>query len=322
MIEPKVKRPLVSIPLAAFNGAQYISQQISSILCQSFANFELIIIDDCSTDRTCEIVRNYLSDPRVTFSINTTNLGYKQNFEKAIKKCKGDFIALADQDDIWHPDKLTMLLDNIADNDLIHSDAELIDGDNNIINSSFSRYSSKSLDTSPRNILFNGSVTGCTCMFRADILKLVLPFPKGDFVHDRWISLVASFGAGIIYLDRPLIRYRQHSSNVSGASSFSWSFLKVKNAMFDTSRAEGIIQHFSFASHVRESFTERLFPNADLDQAHRFSIAIRSGHIRQFLRYSYNLRDVIYVGLPTHLRVLKFLNLLKVVALKRLNNDS
>lgn len=321
MIEPE-KKPLVSIPLAAFNGAPYISQQISSILCQSVVNFELIIIDDCSTDGTCEIVKNYLSDPRVTLSINTTNLGYKRNFENAISKSKGEFIALADQDDIWHPDKLKILLDNISSNDLIHSDAELIDSDNNIINSSFSRYSSKPLETSPRNILFNGSVTGCTCMFRADILKYVLPFPKGDFVHDRWISLVASFGAGIIYIDTPLIQYRQHSCNVSGAYSFSWSALKVINAIFDTNRANGIIQHFSFASHVRESFAERLFPNADLDQAHKFSTAIRSGHIRQFLRYSYNLRGVIYVGLPTHLRVLKFLNLLKVVALEKINNDS
>jgi len=322
MTEPTNKKPLVSIPLAAFNGASYISQQISSILCQSVANFELIIIDDCSTDGTCEIVKNYLSDPRITLSVNTTNLGYKRNFEKAIKKCKGEFIALADQDDIWHPDKLAILLDNIASNDLIHSDAELIDGDNNIIDSSFSRYSSKSLDTSPRNILLNGSVTGCTCMFRADILKVVLPFPTGDFVHDRWVSLVASFGGGIIYLDSPLIQYRQHTCNVSGASSSSWSFLKVKNAIFETSRVEGIMQHYSFASHVRQSFTERLFPNADLDQAHKFSTAIRSGHIRQFLRYSYNLRDAIYVGLPTHLRILKFFNLFKIVVLKRLNNDS
>ena len=135
MTEPTNKKPLVSIPLAAFNGASYISQQISSILCQSVANFELIIIDDCSTDGTCEIVKNYLSDPRITLSVNTTNLGYKRNFEKAIKKCKGEFIALADQDDIWHPDKLAILLDNIASNDLIHSDAELIDGDNNVIDS-------------------------------------------------------------------------------------------------------------------------------------------------------------------------------------------
>jgi hypothetical protein len=158
-------------------------------------------------------------------------------------------------------------------------------------------------------------------MFRADILKIVLPFPEGDFVHDRWISLVASSLDGIIYLDSPLIQYRQHSCNVSGASSTSWSLLKLKNAMFDTSRAKGIIQHFSFASHVRESFTERLFRNADLELAHKFSTAVRCGYLRQFLRYSYDLRDVIYVGLPTHLRVLRFLNLLKVVVLKRLNND-
>jgi rRNA maturation RNase YbeY len=126
---------VISICLASYNGEKYIKEQIDSILEQSFEDFELIIQDDCSNDKTVEIVREYLKkDDRILLYENQKNLGYVKNFETLIKKANGDFIALCDQDDIWHRDKLKILIENIGKNSLIYSNSLLVDEEANSLN--------------------------------------------------------------------------------------------------------------------------------------------------------------------------------------------
>ena len=249
-------KPLISIALAAFNGSEFICKQIDSILDQSYSNFELIVSDDCSDDNTIELVRAYSSDKRIMINQNKKNVGYKRNFEIALSMCSGDYIALSDQDDIWDKNKLEELLFNIGDFDLIHSDAKVIDEKGNEISSSFSKYSSKSLDINPLSVVLNPSITGCTCMFNARILKKILPFPDGDYVHDRWISFISSINQGITYLDRPLVSYRQHSGNVSGAANFSWNLSYIIQSLAGFNRSKGIIQHFKFGSILKDLIPE------------------------------------------------------------------
>ena len=109
---------MISIAMTTYNGEKYLREQLDSILNQTYKDFELIICDDCSTDSTVQIIKSYI-DPRIKLFINEKNLGFKKNFEKAIKLCTGEYIALSDQDDIWELDHLKILYDKINGADLI-----------------------------------------------------------------------------------------------------------------------------------------------------------------------------------------------------------
>ncbi|QCT93939.1 glycosyltransferase family 2 protein [Caminibacter mediatlanticus TB-2] len=219
---------LISVVMATYNGEKFLREQLDSILNQTYKNLEIIICDDCSTDKTWKILEEYKQkDQRIKIFKNETNIGYVKNFEKAISLCKGDFIALSDQDDIWIENKIEILLKNIKNYDLIHSDAYLIDETGTVIHNSYSSLSKKYLY--PKDIVelaFTPSVTGCTCMFTKSLKNKAIPFCKNIHVHDLWISLVAFKNNGIIYYDTPLIKYRQHANNQIGA-------LKQKTSLFD-----------------------------------------------------------------------------------------
>jgi len=222
---------LVSIAIATYKGEKYIKEQIESILNQTYKNLEIIICDDNSTDNTFNILKEYAKkDKRIKLYKNKQNLGYVKNFEKAISLCHGDYIALSDQDDIWLKEKIKILLDNIGNFDLIHSDTYLIDENGEILHKSYSNFAKKQLN--PKDIIelaFTPMVTGCTCMFTKSLRNKVLPFCNKIDVHDLWISLVAFKSNGIKYYDKALIKYRQHSNNQIGALKYKYSIIdKIK----------------------------------------------------------------------------------------------
>lgn len=118
---------LDSIALTTYNGEKYLYRQMDFILNRTYKNIEVIITDDSSTDNTLEITDNFRSILYIKLFVNNSNLGVIKNFEKAISQCKGDYIALSVQDDIWLPDKIEKLLNEIDNYVLIYSDAENID---------------------------------------------------------------------------------------------------------------------------------------------------------------------------------------------------
>lgn len=96
----------VSIVMCTYNGEQFLREQLDSILAQTYPIHELIIQDDCSTDHTADIVREYARQyPFIRFHANISNLGFNRNFQDALSKAEGDYIAIADQDDIWYEEK-------------------------------------------------------------------------------------------------------------------------------------------------------------------------------------------------------------------------
>src|SRR5690554_1467232 len=110
---------MISIALASYNGEKYIKEQLDSILNQTIQDFEIVVCDDASTDNTWEILQQYeAKDKRFKIFRNEQNLGFKKNFEKAISHCKGEYIALSDQDDIWIENHLELLFNHIQENDL------------------------------------------------------------------------------------------------------------------------------------------------------------------------------------------------------------
>lgn len=206
-------RPLVSIALCTYNGARFLRQQLESIINQSYKNLEIVIVDDCSSDNSAEIIAGYAGhDSRIRFFQNETNLGFNKNFEKAIRLTSGDFIAISDQDDIWEADKIEVLLENIGDNWLIFSNSALIDDDGKALNRTLLR--DFSLERcNYMGFLFQNFVTGHSILIRRELLSYILPIPSKSF-YDWWIGFIAVYEGKAIFIDRILTQYRVHSSSV------------------------------------------------------------------------------------------------------------
>ena len=115
-----MQESLISVALCTYNGEKFLREQIDSILAQTYKNLEIVIVDDCSTDKTTNIINAYAEkDKRIKLFQNASNLGFNKNFERALGLTSGEYIAISDQDDIWLPQKLQSLLDNIKNNWLI-----------------------------------------------------------------------------------------------------------------------------------------------------------------------------------------------------------
>lgn len=224
---------MFSIAMTTYNGEKFISEQIDSIIAQTEKDFELVICDDCSKDKTFEILKSYIKkDSRIKIFQNSSNLGYLKNFEKAITLCSGDFIALSDQDDIWLPNHLRILLETIKKENcsLVGGNAWLVDADNKDLECQL--INNKNFPTTKleleKMILYRNIFQGATILFEKDILQTALPFPEKVRFHDWWLALVASEEKGVFYIDEPILRYRQHGNNVSGKHNKDSVAQKIK----------------------------------------------------------------------------------------------
>lgn len=223
----------LSIAMCTYNGALYVREQLDSIAAQTRPPDELIICDDRSTDRTREIVEAFASETSfpVRLYVNERNLGSTSNFEKAIEFCEGEVIALADQDDVWHPEKLKRveaIFSATPGVGLVFADAEV--ADENLQSLGYSLSQSLRFGRAGKELIQKGRafelllagnvVAGATMVFRSDFRKLVLPIPTDiKMIHDGWISLLISAVAGLAFIDEPLIKYRQHPQQQIGAKT-------------------------------------------------------------------------------------------------------
>jgi glycosyltransferase involved in cell wall biosynthesis len=217
--------------MCTYNGAAYLSEQLASLAAQTRLPDELVVCDDGSDDgRTLEIVKAFArkSPFQVRLSVNRRTLGSKKNFEKAIRRCRGDIILLCDQDDVWDQNKLAHIADAFSSTPeagLVFTDAEVVDERLQTIAASLWESGNFASECRglirPANVfpaLFRGNfVTGATLAFRSKFKRLVLPIPDETILqHDAWIALIVSAVAGVVALNEPLIRYRQHPGQQIG----------------------------------------------------------------------------------------------------------
>lgn len=203
---------MVSVCIATYNGEKYIREQLASILKQLSSEDEIIISDDSSTDNTVNILRSY-NDKRIKIFPNNHFYSPIYNFENAIKHASGNYIFLADQDDIWLPNKVSRMYAKLKDFDLVISDCKIVDDKLNIIHESFFElYSSR-----PGFLknLYKNSYIGCCIAFRREILNYILPFPNKIAMHDSWIGLSVELHGSVYFLEEPLLLYRRHGNNAS-----------------------------------------------------------------------------------------------------------
>jgi GT2 family glycosyltransferase len=212
-------RPRISVCMAAYNGERYIIDQLGSIIRQLAPTDEIIIVDDASIDLTYERIIA-LTDPRIRIFRSEINRGVLRTFEEAISRSTGEIIFLSDQDDLWEPNKVEIVIKAFIDHrevNLVASDAFVIDENGaRLFGSYFSQRGGFS-DGFFSNLL-RSKYHGCIMSFRASLLSEIFPFPIGfDVLHDIWIGMRNRISGGkTLYIDKPLVQYRRHSDNVTG----------------------------------------------------------------------------------------------------------
>lgn len=218
---------MISVCMAVYNGEQYIYQQIESILAQIAPSDEIVVSDDGSSDKTLEIIQSF-EDTRIVLISNTSRRGLVKNIENALLHARGEYIFLADQDDVWVQTRVSVVLQFLQMYDLVISDCYVVDSGLNILKDSLFRIN----NSSPgfvKNLIKN-SYVGCCMAFNRTILKSVLPFPSYIPMHDWWIGLVCECRYKTCFINDRLVYYRRHFSNISDTSSLSTSsfYLKIR----------------------------------------------------------------------------------------------
>ncbi len=204
----------VSVAMATYNGEKYIREQISSILINLSDNDELIISDDGSTDKTLEIIKSF-KDERIKVIEGPKN-GIIKNFENAISNCNGNFIFLSDQDDIWKPNKVKVVLDEFEKEKkliLIVHDNKIVDSNLNLICDSFFKF--RKCKNGFLNNLIKNSFIGCCIAFKKELKNHIIPIPIDMPMHDQWIGLIALKNGKVKFISDKLILYRRHDNNSS-----------------------------------------------------------------------------------------------------------
>ena len=193
--------------MCTYNGAKYLREQLDSIISQTYPIYELIIQDDCSTDDTVDIIKEYMEKySYIKLYINEHNLGFNQNFKSACMKATGDYVAISDQDDVWFPEKNAKQVESIGNHDICCSsylrgekqiNAKIID-----------------LECNFERLLFSNPVMGHTMLCQLHFIQ-----DESNWISSIWydwsLSLHASLQHGIIKLKEPLVFHRKHANEVS-----------------------------------------------------------------------------------------------------------
>ena len=211
----------VAICMATHNPhAELFAAQVASIRAQTDSDWICVVSDDASDpDALAGIEQVIAGDPRFRLSRSERRLGFYRNFERALAMAppSAELVAIADQDDIWHAEKLAALRGAIGDARLAYSDQRVIAPDGAVISETFWS-ERRNNHTDLTSLLIANTVTGAASVMRRELLADALPFPQapGEPYHDHWLGLVALCTGGIAYLDRPLYDYVQHDAAVLG----------------------------------------------------------------------------------------------------------
>lgn len=239
MLEPKV-----TILLATYNpDILWLKELLSSLNRQNYSNVELLACDDCSSTIGINDLKTIIQQHITKFPFkvirNQTNLGSNKTFERLTLEAEGDYLAYCDQDDIWEENKISGLVEAMLEKKglLAYSDMSIIDADGKHVSESITKVRSRfdyfeGLELW-RRILIRNFISGCCMIIDAKTAKAAIPFELG-MQHDRWLAVCASVNGTIAYVDKPLVRYRQHGENQTGVlkeitDKHSYRELRLRN---------------------------------------------------------------------------------------------
>ena len=264
------------ILLTTWNGAKFLPGQLESIRSQTDPDFRVLIQDDGSADETQNILNEAAArDSRFIFGDEQgMHLGAAGNFLSLIRQADADYCLLCDQDDVWEPEKISVLKQAILDLEkeygsetplLVHSDCSLVDDAGEKLGDSFFRHQGwDPAAVSLQQLLVQNNVTGCTLIMNGPLRKLIAAHARAKdlFMHDWFIALSAASFGRIVFVDRPLTRYRQHEGNVIGASARSLLARGI-SALRDRKNAKRrILLTYTHAMVFRKLYGDALPPRA------------------------------------------------------------
>lgn len=220
----------ISIAMTTYNGEEYILEQLESFIIQTKQPDELIIADDCSTDNTINILKDFQKNApfNVKIHINETNLGYTQNFNKVLQLCRGDLVFLSDQDDVWFSNKIEYMVSlskKFPNKMVFMCDTEFTDAKLKPMNIT-KQFQIRSLGSNMSRF-----VTGCCIAVKRNFLNQILPIPKEFKGHDNWIVNIAD-KLNLRYVDSEVCQYyRRHGENASMAMSNKLGYISLGDRM-------------------------------------------------------------------------------------------
>lgn len=213
----------VSVCMAVYNGAQFLGEQLASIVEQLDAGDELVLVDDCSSDGSLQVAEGALSG--VCFRVQTltlaANVGHVRAFEHAVSAATNEIVMLADQDDVWLPGYVANVrahFESNHDSGLLVARPVFCDGQLQELDAKNERYRHPRIGGLAGVVLFllNRSMPiGCTMSIRRDDLAHALPFPADTFAHDHWIYARATLRGRMRPLNEKSILYRRHDNVVT-----------------------------------------------------------------------------------------------------------
>ncbi|MDN6589721.1 MAG: glycosyltransferase family 2 protein, partial [Lactococcus lactis] len=216
----------VNILMSTYNGEKFVADQIESIQKQTYTDWNLIIRDDGSIDRTCEIVDDFVSKDNRIKLIRAENVGVIKSFHELVTdNNNADFYFFADQDDYWLPEKLSVMLEETKKHDnskpvMYYTDLKVTDRNLNVTSESMIRSQSDHANTKLVQELTENTVTGGASMINHELAQL-WQSTNDIIMHDWYLAIVAAALGELVYIDQPTHLYRQHDSNVLGARTLS-----------------------------------------------------------------------------------------------------
>jgi glycosyltransferase involved in cell wall biosynthesis len=202
---------LISIAVCTYNSGNFLIPMLDSLLRQDWRPIEIVCVDDASTDETFNTLARYQLEHPHIFRIerNEVNLGYIKNFEKCLSLCKGEWIAIGDHDDIWEPEKLTVLKSALGDALMVYSNSTLIDEAGKELGEKLTD-SFNLIDQPPAAAFaFYDFIWGHTALIKKTLLEKALPIPE-NMPYDTWLGFTAASVSSIRFVDQPLTKWRRH----------------------------------------------------------------------------------------------------------------
>lgn len=215
-----MERVRISVAVASYNGEKYIKEQMDSILRNLGRQDEVIVSDDGSFDRTLAILKEYQNGSVPVKIVKGPGRGIKQNINTALKHCRGQYIFLADQDDVWMDDKVEKVMEYLGKGGcrLVCHDAQVMNGDLTKIRME-SFFSYRGSKAGFWNNLLKNRYMGCCMAFDRKLLSYALPIPEEIEMHDQWIGMISDMKGGKnLFIKERLLLYRRHDANVSDFS--------------------------------------------------------------------------------------------------------
>jgi glycosyltransferase involved in cell wall biosynthesis len=230
-----------SVVIALYNGQSFIVDQLNSIIEQTKKVDEIIIVNDASTDNSLNLISNYIdSHSNIKLIENHNNLGVLKTFEKGLSLASGDYVFLADQDDVWFKNKVEVYSNyfiNFPEKKLFYSDGLIVDKELNVTGSLGNHFYKNNTKSSSERIIcslrMSNFIPGAVMAITNDLIRELLPFPKGDYLlHDGWIAVYSHLMEFSYFIPQELIYYRRHDmtyTNIQDYSSLLKKFSRTLN---------------------------------------------------------------------------------------------